>query len=223
MLVTQFSRMERPEPAKGDGAVLWQRWRLIQGKELYDLRTDPAQTTNVIEQHPDVAAKMTAHYEGWWSRVGPHVNDFSRITVGADSERSSHLSPCDWQDMFLDQSKDVRSGDPKSGPWNLQVERDGEYEIELRRWPVEANAPIAGGLPPYQAADGEFPAGKPLPIAKARIRISGVDAVRPVSTSDVSVVFSVPLKAGPAQLQTWFLDAGGKELCGAYYVYLHRK
>ncbi|HVE42018.1 MAG TPA: arylsulfatase [Planctomycetota bacterium] len=223
MLVTQFSRMDRPEPAKGDGAVLWQRWRLIQGKELYDLRTDPAQKTNVIEQHPDVAAKMNAHYDGWWSRVGPHVNEFGRITVGADAERSSLLSACDWQDVFLDQSKQVRAGEVKIGASNLLVERDGEYEIELRRWPVEANAPIAAGLPPYQGADGVLPAGKALPIVKARIRISDVDDVRPVSANDASVVFSVPLKAGPAQLQTWFLDGEGKALCGAYYVYLRRK
>jgi arylsulfatase len=223
MLVTQFSRMDRPEPAKGDGAVLWQRWRLIQGKELYDLRSDPAQKTNVLEQHPDVVAKMNAHYEAWWSRVGPRVNEFGKISVGADAERTSHLSPCDWQDVFLDQGKQVLAGDPKSGPWNLQVERDGNYEIELRRWPAEANAAIASGVPAYQAADAVLPAGKALPIAKARIRIAEVDDVRPVSPNDVSVVFSVPLKTGPAQLQTWFLDAEGKALCGAYYVYLRRK
>jgi len=221
--VIQFSRMNAPEPARGDAAVLWRRWRLIQDRELYDLRTDPAQKTNVIDQHPDVVAKMRAHYGAWWSRVAPRVNEFGRITVGSDAERSSHLSPCDWQDVFLDQSRQVRAGEAKNGVWNLQVDRDGDYEVELRRWPREANAPIASGLPPYQAADGVMPAGKALPIAKARIRVSGFDESRAVAKKDASVAFPVPLKAGPAQLQTWFADADGKALCGAYYVYLRLK
>src|SRR6185295_2432810 len=38
MPVIQFSRMNAPEPKKGDAAVLWQRWRLVQDQELYDLR-----------------------------------------------------------------------------------------------------------------------------------------------------------------------------------------
>jgi arylsulfatase len=223
MAVIQFSRMNAPEPTKGDAAVLWQRWRLIQDKELYDLRSDPAQKTNLIDRHPDVAAKMRAHYESWWSRVGPRVNEFGRITVGADAEPESHLSPCDWQDVFLDQGRQVRAGETKAGASNLQVERDGTYDIELRRWPREANAPIAAGFPPFQGADGVQIAGKALPIVKARVRISDLDESRAVAKDDASVVFTTTLKAGQAQLQTWFLDQEGKTLCGAYYVYLRRR
>jgi arylsulfatase len=220
MSVIQFSRMDKPEPAKGDAAVLWQRWRLIQDKELYDLRSDPAQKTNVIDQHPDVVAKMRAHYEAWWSRVGPRVNEFGRITVGSTAEPESHLSPCDWQDVFLDQGRQVRAGDAKAGPSNLLVEQDGIYEVELRRWPKEANLPIASGAPPVQGVDGVQPAGKALPIVKARLRVSGIDESRAVAKDDASVVFTAVLKAGPTQLQTWFLDAEGKTLSGAYYVYV---
>ncbi len=222
MLVVQFSRMNAPQPQKGDAAVLWRRWRLVQDKELYDLRTDPGQERDVADQHPDVIRRMRGHYERWWARVAPRVNEFSPLHVGSDAEDPVLLSPCDWQDVFLDQSAQVRRGEKKNGVWNVLVERAGDYEIALRRWPVEADAPIRAGVPEYKGADGTYPAGVALPVAKARLRVGDTDLSRPVALEDRAATFKVALKAGRARLQTWFLDAEGRELCGAYYVYVRR-
>lgn len=222
-LVVQFSRMFGPAPRKGDAAVLWRRWRLVQDKELYDLRTDFGQRTNIIAQHPDIVAKMRAAYDKWWSAITPTVNEHSAITLGADAENPSQLSPADWEDSFLDQGAQIRSGLRRNGHWNVVVAQPGTYEIELRRWAREADAPIAAGLPPHPHTDGEFPAGVALPIAKARLQIAGFDRSRDVSPSDKAVVFTTDLKAGPARLETWFYDADGAEICGAYYVYVTRK
>ena len=223
MLVVQFSRMQSPAPEKGDAAVLWQRWRLVQDKELYDLATDFGQTNNLITQRPDIVAKMRAHYDAWWAKVAPRVNEHSAITVGANAENPTQLSPADWEDSFLDQGAQVRAGLRRNGAWNLLVARSGTYEIELRRWAREANAPLAAGLPPHPNPDGEFPAGVALPIAKARLKIAGFDQSRPVAPADAAITFTVKLKSGPAKLQTWFYDAKGAELSGAYYVYVHRR
>jgi arylsulfatase len=223
MLVVQFSRMNAPEPRKGDAAVLWKRWRLVQDKELYDLAADPGQKENVLERHPEVVARMRAHYEGWWERVRPGVNEFSAITVGADAENPCQLSPADWQDVFLDQGAQVRRGLRRNGAWNIVVDRDGDYEIVLRRWAAEADAPLAAGLPPMKHADGEFPAGQALPVARARLRVGEFDQSQPVARDAKAVSFSMRLPAGRTQLQTWFYDAAGTELSGAYYVHVRRK
>ncbi len=223
MLVIQFSRMNAPQPRKGDAAVLWKRWRLVQDSELYDLDSDPGQKTNVIEKHPEVAAKMRAHYETWWSRIAKQVNEFSAITVGADAENPVQLSPADWQDSFLDQGRQVRLGEKKNGLWNIIVDRAGEYEVTLRRWPAEADTPISQGLPPYRGVDGEYPAGQVLPITRARLRIADFDQSQAVDRKARAISFNVPLKAGRTQLQTWFADRDSKDLCGAFYVYIRRK
>jgi len=47
-----------------------------------------------------------------------------------------------------------------------------------------------------------------------------VEKSKPISSSDKEVKLVLPLKRGPADLQTWFRDADGKELCGAYCVYV---
>jgi hypothetical protein len=49
------------------------------------------------------------------------------------------------------------------------------------------------------------------------------DATRPVGEGDKAVTFAAKLSAGRAKLRTWFLDADGKEIAGAYYVTVRRK
>ena len=56
-----------------------------------------------LANHPEVVAKMRAHYERWWAGVVSRVNEFSPIHIGSDRENPTMLSPCDWQDVFLDQ------------------------------------------------------------------------------------------------------------------------
>ncbi len=38
---------------------------------LYDMKMDPAQTTNIIEQHPDVAKAMREAYDEFWKETRP--------------------------------------------------------------------------------------------------------------------------------------------------------
>ena len=47
------------------------RFTLVGGKELYDLQADPDETTNVIADHPEVVAKLSAAYDQWWEETRP--------------------------------------------------------------------------------------------------------------------------------------------------------
>jgi hypothetical protein len=102
------------------------------------------------------------------------------------------------------------------------VERAHDYRVDLRRWPAEANAAITSGVPAYTGVDGTYVAGKALPIARARLKVAGFDETVPVTASDKVISFTVNLPVGPTDLQTWFLDANGKLLTGAYYVSVTR-
>jgi len=221
-LVVQFSRMDRPSPQPGDACVMQGRWRLIQDKELYHLDSDPAQERNVIAKHPEIAARLRAHYSQWWEQIAPRVNEPQRVVIGHDAEPHTLLSPCEWRDVFLDQGVQVRRGERRNGVWQIEAARAGEYEFELRRWPREREAPFAADLPAVKITDGEFPAGVALPVAKARLKTGAFDQSVGVTPADALVRFRVPLSAGPADLQTWFYDAEGKEISGAYYVYARR-
>jgi arylsulfatase len=222
-LVIQFSRMNAPVPRKGDACVLWKQWRLVNHEELYDVASDPQQQHNVVEAHPDVVGELRRHYDRWWEGVAPEVNQFSRVVIGATAEPHSLLSPCEWADVFLDQMAQVRRGERKNGVWHLEADGDGKYQFELRRWPAEADLPITAASPEHRGVDGVYPAGTALAIANARIKIADFDQTVAVSADDRAVSFQVPLSRGPVDLQTWFYDAEGKEVCGAYFVYVQRK
>lgn len=222
-LIVQYSRIPTPRPQKGDACVMWQHWRLVENKELYDLKTDPAQKTNVIDKNPDVVKKLREHYDAWWARVEKGLDEFQPLSIGAAAEPVTRLTPSDWQDTHFDNSYQVRRGENKVAPWNILVERDGEYEISLMRWPAEANLAMTAASPLFKAPAGDYAAGVALPVAKARLKIGDLDRSAPVKEGDKAVTFTLTLKAGRTQLLTWFYDAAGKELCSAYYADVRRK
>jgi arylsulfatase len=51
------------------------------GPELYDMEADPGQTKNVIADYPDIAAKMKAAYDRYWTQAIPlMVNENAPIS-----------------------------------------------------------------------------------------------------------------------------------------------
>lgn len=219
MLVTQFTRLNDSKAKKGDAVVLWKKWRLVANTELYDIAADPAQARNLIAGHPDVAAKMRQHYEQWWAEISPRVDEFVPVHIGAQQDNPCLLSPCEWQDVFLDQQAQVRR-QKRNGIWTLFVERDGDYEFVLRRWPVEADAAITAAMPAYKGVDGTFGPGLAFPVARADFKIAGHSQTRKVGASDKAVTFTARLKRGRTEMQTWFRDENGVEIAGAYFVYV---
>ncbi|MDA7914120.1 hypothetical protein N9B32_03335, partial [Akkermansiaceae bacterium] len=237
VLIMNYSRMpgfaNYPSPhsqtqIRADQAgVLYKRWRLLEDRELYNLESDPLQKSNVIDQHPKLVEKLRDHLAKWWERVGPLANEEQRIIIGTEHENPTKLSGTEWLDVFIDQQNQIRRGAQKSGYWLIDVARAGEYDIELRRWPKEADGTISGTLP-----DGT---GTALPITQASLFISGHNHLsigekrsyqfegltKQVKEKEKGARFTMNLKKGPAALHTWF--RGKDTILSAYYVYVTRK
>jgi hypothetical protein len=208
MLVVQYGQILK----KWDSAVLWNKWRLVQEKELYDLKSDPGQKHDVAATHPGIVKKMQAHYETWWKRIEPRLTDYVPLSLGAKQEPTVRLTSSDWQDIYSDNAGHVRQavGGPRGGFWNVQVEQAGEYEITLRRWPHEIDLALT------ETIDKK---GKALPIAQARLQIAGQDRTAKSSGATArEIVFRVRLPKGKTRLHGWFGDRDGKDLCGAFYA-----
>ena len=230
-LFINYSRMPRldyptpdsPSIMRREGAaVLWQRWRLLERTELYDLESDPAQENNIIDEHPKIAAKLTQALDAWWAEVEPVANEVQQIIIGDDAENPMMLTACEWMDVFVDQQKQIRRAERRNSYWHLEVARAGSYRFELRRWPAESGLTLREACPPAQFVDGEAEAGIALPIAGARLMIGQTIHAQPVGAEDECARFTVALEAGPIRLHTWFDNEQNQPLCGAYYVYVTR-
>lgn len=220
--VMQYSRMGAMEPTYGDAAVMWRRWRLMWDAELYDLDADPGQTTDVADAHPDVVAALREHYRTWWGGVAERAKEFLDVVVGAEAQETALLSPCEWRGTFLDQQRQIRLAFDRNGEWGLRVERAGRYRFSLRRWPEESGLPMRAPAPEFVGGDCTYPEGVAMPVAEAELRVGERTERRAVADDDVEAAFEVELAAGPTTAQSWFRDADGAELSGAYYVYVER-
>jgi arylsulfatase A-like enzyme len=220
VLVVQYGQ----KPEKFDCALLWRKWRLVRGTELYDLLTDPGQETNVAAANPDAVQHMRDHYERWWSEIEPLIGQPVPIVIGSDEENPVTLTSADWWNVYCDNMNDLRTGKAVNSRWTIQPAKDGEYEIALRRWPREADAPIAAGVPAFNAVDGTLPPGKALPIASIRLTVGDLLDQTKIVADAKEVAFTVKLQAGDIlPMQSYCLDASGQELCGAYFAYVRRK
>jgi arylsulfatase A-like enzyme len=217
MIVVQYGQIAE----KFDCCVMWNKWRLVAGKELYDLKTDLAQKNDVAAKHPDVVEKMRAHYERWWAPIELTLRDFAPISIGSPKENPVTLVSSDWEDIYADNPGHVlnAAGGPRGGPWSIFVERDGEYEVALYRWPPQLKLPLNAACPPQNHVKGTLPEGKALPIAAAKLAVQGQESFKQTAATDTHAVFRVKLKGGQkTTLQGWFQDDKGKDLCGSFYA-----
>lgn len=223
-LVVQYGQIIK----KFDACVLWGKWRLVKGEELYDIEADRGQKMNVAGQHPDVVKAMRDYYETWWKGLEPMLNDFVPISIGAKQQPVVELTSGDWEGIYADNSGYVREavGGPTGGHWHILVEEAGEYEFTLRRWPEQTKAALGDKYEPSAKSPANkanlVTVGFPT-IASAKIDIAGVKASTKADPKATGSTLTVRLPAGKTKLKAWFADADGRDLCGAFYVTVVRK
>jgi len=206
-LFTHVQRQHVP-PKWTDSAVKTQRWRLLHGRELYDIQADPGQENDIAGQHPGTVERLRGEYEAWWKSMEADRRQTVRIGLGG-GENPMTLSSHDWlmqpgeKDAAWHQNH-VRRGDINNGPWAVNIERAGTYEISLHYWP------------PYLE--------KPMGMVSARLRVGDLIRSQSLDEDDEAATFRVELEPGPAMLKTWLTRPGPERAeQGAYFLRVELK
>jgi hypothetical protein len=223
MFVVQYGQTLK----KYDSCIVWGKWRLVGGEELYDVEADRAQQANVATRHPDVVSAMRAFYDRWWSGLEPTLNEFVPISLGARAQPVVEFNSGDWEGIYADNSGYVRQavGGPTGGHWNILIEEGGTYEFTLRRWPERAGVALGEKYEPSPRSPANMPALKTVgfpTIAGARVEIAGTATSAAADPKATAATLTARLPAGRGRLKAWFVDADGKDLCGAFYVTVKR-
>ncbi len=188
-----------PEEPWDTSCVCKGSWRLINGTELYDLRTDHSQQNNIAEDHPEVITELRNLYEAFWKSVSPRMKPVA-IDVGNPLENPTTLCSQDWYLPFGNPPWNFNAINrrvPKTGPWHVMVQQNGKYRITLRQLPKKAN--------------------KPLIAERASLIVAGKTHEANICDGASHVHFTVNLPAGKTELITRFLNSNEPD-GGAYFT-----
>ncbi|TWT76308.1 Arylsulfatase precursor [Planctomycetes bacterium CA13] len=207
-LVVESQRVVDPVKWR-QSAVMTDRWRLINGKELYDIKADPKQKTDIASNHPEVFERLRNEYEKFWSDVSRDHNLTGTVIIGSKAQPIVSFSSHDWlvENVPWYQPHIIAGDMAKPAHWALEVAHDGEYEISLRRWPAEADKGIN---------DGTY--GRAFQFDQARLRIGQIDETKPIPVGAKEVTFHVTLKKGITEFSPLFI--GGDLEATPYYAYI---
>ena len=151
-LVTDSQRVRDPIKWR-KSSVMSQRWRLVNGTQLYDMTKDPGQKKDVAAEYPDQVAKMRHFYEGWWKELEPTFAQTTEIYIGHKKAPKVTLTGHDWIQRGLPpwnqghirkasgyakqktSRKKSATPNPKKnthqGHWAIKVIKSGKYSVSV--------------------------------------------------------------------------------------------
>lgn len=229
-IVADTQRIARPMKWR-KSCVMKERWRLVNGTELYDIAEDPGQRTDVAAGYPDIVRSLRRSYDEWWVLVSEQFARDVPIALGADEEPVK-LTTHDIRNEACEAAWNqghVRAGRAVSGYWEVDVRKAGRYAVELRRWPEEAGHAVGAGIDGDDVewrrdciAEGAYhlyTGGVALDIRWAQLTVGGRTYQREVDPRSTGAVFSVVLAAGVDHLYAAFHDLRERTMA-PYYVYV---
>lgn len=227
-IITDSQRVLNPIKWK-TSSVMTQRWRLIDGKELYDMDSDPGQTTDVATNFPAVKEQLRSEYDAWWESLQPAFKKFTTITLGHPADNPAQLTAHDWltQESVPWHQSSIRGGKMGygvAGKWAVKFHEAGAYKLTLRRWPRETGVDSDASIPPGKPVPGlvafrETP-GKSIQLKSATVKV-GDQTFEKQTTGGEGTTFDMTLPVGETFIEAFFTTSDDEQL-GAYYVVVEK-
>ncbi|WP_068471951.1 arylsulfatase [Saccharicrinis aurantiacus] len=200
--------------------IMQDDWRLLNGKQLYNIKDDRKQKNNVANEQRELVMQMLNANQEFLAKAKENTeyNEFTCNLIGypAQEEVTLSIQHAIGEDGGIWKAEQVCAGKRnKNNTHAIKVERDGKYQIECCRWPKECSGPVWGipsenpkGMYTYQTIHPE----------KVRIRVANKILEKAITEKDEAVTFTVDLEKGKTLLVNDFIE--GKQNYGVYYTYI---
>ncbi|QVY66011.1 arylsulfatase [Polaribacter sp. Q13] len=229
--VVDNNRIQQPEKWRSS-AVMENDWRLINGKKLYNLSSDPGQETDIANKNPQKVEEMRDAYEQWWAYTSRDFGHYEAYPVGVPNIKETTITAHDlhtfdevtWDQSYIRDPYSSKKPALGTGYWMIDVQEEGEYEIELRRWPHESNLGFSAAVPQLGVESSWYdikPAGVKLEVEKVILDIEGIHMERKVDMQKKEVKFKAYLSEGRQHLEANFIGEDQKKFA-AFYVYIKK-
>ncbi len=184
-------------------SVKYKKWRLVDGKQLFNIENDFGERHDVAGEFPEIVKKLTRAYETFWNSLPPAETLIAAHILGAEEAPEVRLVSMDWYKGDAPWTQQGLKNKSAQGTWLVEIARDGEYRFELRRYPREANLPIEA-----QAA---------------MVEIGSEKKKTNIDTKAHKAMIDLNLKKGTYDMMTSFIppkDSLGQSVWGANYVHV---
>ena len=209
-LLVHSQRVDRPQKWR-KCSVMRGRWRLVDGKELYDLRSDPGQERDIASDHPELVTELRQAYEAWWKELEPEFDQMVEFPLGDRHAPSVTLTAHDWHPLPQTRglppwNQTMIAQDPAvNGYWAVHVKGPGRYRVTLRMRPPSVLYRFRTGR-----ATIEF-----------HFQNETVEAAVEVPSGAQQIDFEVDLPAGSARLHS-VVEEEGRGARGAYFATIRK-
>ncbi|HYW94908.1 MAG TPA: arylsulfatase [Bacteroidales bacterium] len=211
-------------------SVMDDTWRLVNGKELYNIKTDPKQTSDLAASYPDKVELYRVSYEKWWqSIIDEGVNEkYAYIMVGTPYENPTRISSHDLHTFFMNhiyhQYGALEAGQG-SGIFKIEFASTGTYKISLCRYPRESGLAINEvfpGIKPTLEVNDPMPPSNNVNMTKALLFVGDYEGLtKKIRPGDKEITFTVEMQKGKYDMETLLYDADN-HVYPAYYVYIEK-
>ncbi|WP_298532265.1 arylsulfatase [uncultured Algibacter sp.] len=210
----------RPPTSVTNTCIIKNDWRLINGKNLFDIEKDRLQKNDVSKEFPEITKELLKSNSKFikTSKTYPEYNELPVSIVGNENQLEITLTiqHAIGESTGIWKAEHVAEGKKNSNNTHaIEVEKDGIYQIECRRWPKECPGSI-WGVPENNPKN--FYKYKTIKPEKVRIRIANQILEKPIDGTSDAVIFNLKLSKGKTLLLNDFIE--GDETYGVYYTYI---
>ncbi|AWW29591.1 n-acetylgalactosamine-4-sulfatase [Echinicola strongylocentroti] len=210
-----------PRPVTGT-CIINGKWRLVDGRSLYDVSQDRYQAQDLSGDFPEVKARLLAENAAFYEQAS-QKSAFREIPVNIIGHSDQQEVTLTIQHAIGESSGIWKSEQVAQGMKNtnnkhaIQVASEGRYRISCYRWPKECPGTIWGT--PDQNPKGQF---SYLPIKPEKVKISIANQMmeKEIDASMIAVDFDVYLEKGKTFLVNEFVE--GAASYGVYYTYISK-
>ena len=196
---------------EGNLCVMYQDWRLVNNRELYNVKNDPAQTKDMASSYPEIVERIRGNYADWLEHATKTINEPVRFVLGDDRARKISLTT---QDSYVLKGNSVFAQrhvlilSSSNASWKVTFAQDGKYRFKLSRYPL-----YTGYAFNKNVSNDEID----FDASMAKLSVGGQVVQKNISPSDNYVDFELAVEAGDSDLQTWLISSDGNDI-PSYYV-----
>lgn len=208
-----------PEPINKT-CIMRGNWRLINGKELYDIEADKGQKNELSAQYPTIVKSLLKANETFieTTKKKKTYQEFPYESIGSLQQKEIKLTIQNaiGDDQAIYAQAEVAKGlKNQNNKYAIEVEQKGKYRIVCKRWPKEYDGTIKGL--PFKKNQTPFNYQSIAP-EKVGIKIFGKSYEKAIGDTDTSVFFELDLEKGKTFLEASFIEKSTSY--GVFYVYI---